>query len=163
MSTDTDDIQSVHLEVYNSSSKKYVCASNLGYFTLYKAARGPRRFSRHPQHKTRHIDTLNETKLTRHYPPEHSIACDVAWCSPSVSIRLVERNGPRASWPASTFDTHAPPTAPRRVALARCARSSRVAHDAEDLVGEGLVVEAEVEAVHAREQEGGRVLLVAVG
>ena len=60
--------------------------------------------------------------------------------------------------PASALDTHAPPTAPRRVALARCARSSRVAHDAEDLVGEGLVVEAEVEAVHAREQEGGRVL-----
>ena len=52
---------------------------------------------------------------------------------------------------------------PRRAALARCARSSRVAHDAEDLVGEGLVVEAEVEAVHAREQEGGRVLLAPVG
>ena len=38
--------------------------------------------------------------------------------------------------------------APRRRATC-CVRSSRVAHDAEDLVGEGLVVEAEVEAVHA--------------
>ena len=28
-----------------------------------------------------------------------------------------------------------------------------------DLVREGLVVEAEVEAVHAREEEGGRVLV----
>ncbi len=159
MSSDTDDDS--QFKRYNSSC---MCARQTWALQKQYAARAVLPTPTAQDTTYRHAQQ-NETHWTLPTRTLHSVQRRMVQ---SFGKYGLERNGPRASWPATVVhwthkDTHAPRTAPRRVAPARRARSSRVAHDAEDLVGEGLVVEAEVEAVHAREQEGGRVLLAAVG